>query len=53
MTVGQLLNAMSSPEISEWHAYFRLRREAKETADMESEALRGADEIRNHMRGNR
>ena len=50
MTVGHLLSSISSAELSEWRAFYKVRaelqKEASERAALEREALAGVDEIR-------
>jgi hypothetical protein len=54
MTVGQLLSNTSSAELSEWRAFYQVRREfqkeANELAALEREALAGVDELRAQVR---
>lgn len=54
MTVGHLLATISSRELTEWQAWFRVRNELQkdhqDTAMLEAEALRGAAEIRERVR---
>lgn len=54
MTVGQLLSNISSAELTEWRAFYKVRqelqKEANELAALEREALVGVDEIRSQIR---